>query len=91
VSNDREHPLPAVVDNALTSEGDLHLVITEASIVATMTGTKFFVEYRKVKGTRWLTVSRVRDDVSASMKRAEFLAWAWRAANDEARALGWII
>jgi riboflavin biosynthesis pyrimidine reductase len=86
-----EQPFRVVPDNALTSEGDLHLVITEAGIVATMTGTNFLVQYRKVKGTPGLIVSHVRDDANASMKKAEFLAWAWRAANDEARALGWII
>jgi hypothetical protein len=91
MNNNKEQPSRVVPDNALTSESDLHLVITEAGIVVTMTGTNFLVQYRRVKGTPWLTVSHVRDDANAGMKTAEFLTWAWRAANDEARALGWII
>lgn len=87
----KKRPSSVVPDNSLMSEGDLHLVITESCIVATMTGTNFLVEYRKVKGTPRLVVSQMRDEAGASMKKAEFLAWAWRAANEEARALGWII
>ena len=83
-------PSRVVADSALTSESDLNLVITEAGIVATMTGTNFLVEHRKVKDTLADSLT-LRDDANASMKKAEFLAWAWRAANDEARALGWII
>jgi hypothetical protein len=89
MNNDKEQPSRVVPENALTSEGDLHLVITESCIVATMTGTDFLVEYRKVKRTPRLVVSQMRG--GASTKKAEFLAWAWRAANEEARALGWII
>jgi hypothetical protein len=84
-------PSSVVPNNSLMSEGDLHLVITEGYITATMTGTNFLVQYRRVKGTPWLVVSQMRDDAGASMKKAEFLAWAWRATNEEARALGWII
>jgi len=87
----KERPSSVVPDNSLMSEGDLHLVITESCIVATMTGTNFLVEYRKVKGTPRLVASQMRNEAGASMKKAEFLAWAWRAANEEARALGWII
>jgi hypothetical protein len=87
----RRRPSSVTPDDSLTSEGDLHLVITEGCILATMTGTNFLVQYRKVKGTPRLTISIVRDDANASMKKAEFLAWAWRAANQEAQALGWII
>jgi hypothetical protein len=87
----KERPSSVMLDDSLTSEGDLHLVITEGCILATMTGTNFLVQYRKVKGTPGLTISHVRDDANASIKKAEFLAWAWRAANEEARALGWII
>lgn len=77
--------------NSWTSEGDLHLVLTEGCIVAAMTGTNFLLEYRKVKGMPRLVVSKMRDDAGPSIKKTEFLAWAWYTANEEARALGWII
>jgi hypothetical protein len=32
-----------------------------------------------------------RDDPDASITRSEFLARAWRVANDKARELGWIV
>jgi hypothetical protein len=31
------------------------------------------------------------DDRDAPITRAEFLARAWKAANDKARELGWIV
>lgn len=75
----------------MTSQGNLHLVITERSIIVTVTGTNFLVAYRKVDGKTWLAVSHLQDDPNANMKQAEFLTQAWSAANDEARALGWIV
>jgi hypothetical protein len=77
-------------DDALTSDGELHLVVTTGGIVVTMPGTDFVVGYRKVKETPGLTVSHLHDDPDASIKQAEFLARAWSAANDRARELGWI-
>jgi hypothetical protein len=32
-----------------------------------------------------------KDDPHAPMTHAEFLARAWKAANDKARELGWIV
>jgi hypothetical protein len=33
----------------------------------------------------------LNEDRNASMTQGEFLALAWRAANDKAREMGWIV
>jgi hypothetical protein len=76
--------------DALSGEGDLHLVITEAGIEVTMIGTNFSVAYRREKKTPWLKVTAVQDDPEVNMKKAAFLAQAWGAASAEAYALGWM-
>ena len=76
---------------AKNETGDLHLVVASDDIVVTMPGTDFLVVYTKPENTPWLMVTKLKDDRTASLKLAEFLARAWVAANDKARELGWIV
>ena len=76
---------------AKNETGDLHLVVASDGIVVTMPRTDFLVIYTKPENTPWLMVTKLKDDQTASLKLAEFLARAWIAANDKARALGWIV
>lgn len=47
----------------------------------------------QAKGSSGLLAKDIanRDDPDIPMTAAEFLAKAWRAANDKARDLGWIV
>jgi hypothetical protein len=51
------------------------------------------VTYYKPDGSPQLLAKNItdRDDLRLSMTAAEFLAKAWRLANDKARELGWIV
>ena len=70
---------------------ELHLVVASGGIVVTMPGTDFLVVYSKPENTPWLMVTKLKNDQTARIKQAEFLARAWIAANDKARELGWIV
>jgi hypothetical protein len=48
------------------------------------------VIYRKTKYLQLVTFD-FRGDKDAGMPLADFLARAWRVANDKARELGWIV
>jgi hypothetical protein len=58
---------------------DLHVEVRGAEIVVTLPFTSYTVTYYKPANSS-----------QAGMTNAEFLAKAWRLANDEARELGWI-
>ena len=61
-------------------------------IVVTLPGTSY-VDYRATAfPQQLLTKSHSgREDQGAPMTQAEFHARAWKAANDKARELGWIV
>ncbi|HAH65029.1 MAG TPA: hypothetical protein DCL72_06045 [Rhizobiales bacterium] len=60
------------------------------TIVVMMPGTRFSVTYRMLEDPQ-LWSDLVLDDQDATITRAEFLARGWKAANDKARELGWIV
>ena len=47
--------------------------------------------YRKPYEVSGLVAFGVRDDNDAGVSQIDFLARAWRVANDKARELGWIV
>ena len=57
--------------------------------VITMPGTSYKVTFRELADGPGLSASHnIRDDRDAPITRSEFLARAWRVANDKARELG---
>ena len=62
-------------------------------ILVTLLGTSYSVTYFKRKDSPGLLAKHIadKDDPRVPMKAAEFLAKAWRAANERARELGWIV
>jgi hypothetical protein len=77
----------------MTTDADLHVEVRERDIVLTMPGTNFRVVYRK-PGRGPKLVARLdyfQNEQKGSITRAEFLARAWKLANDKARELGWIV
>jgi len=49
------------------------------------------VIYSKPKKCSGLVAFGVRGDKDACVSQVDFLARAWRVANDKARELGWIV
>jgi hypothetical protein len=49
------------------------------------------VTYRKADDKPELIVTNMRRDSDPSIRQRDFLARAWRIANDKARELGWIV
>ncbi len=66
-----------------------------SDIVVTLPGTRLEVTYRKSVGGPGLVAkslsSWLPEDLDAPISRADFLALAWRLANDKARELGWTV
>jgi hypothetical protein len=61
-------------------------------IVVTLPGTSFRASYHKNPDAPGITQSpAVTDDNSAAITRKEFEALAWKAANEKAKKLGWIV
>ncbi len=71
----------------------LRLEMRDTEFVITMPGTSYQVTFRQLADGPGLSASHniSRDDGDAPITRAEFLARAWRIANDKARELGWIV
>ena len=72
---------------------ELSVEIYGNHIIITLPGTHYSVTYVKPKGQRWLAATDMvhEDDLRIGMTSAEFLAKAWKVANDKARELGWIV
>jgi hypothetical protein len=62
-------------------------------ILVTLIGTNYSVTYFRRKGSSGLFAKHIadKDDPRVPMTGAEFLAKAWKLANDKARELGWIV
>ena len=62
-------------------------------ITITLPGTSYSVTYFKPRGQPWLAAKDIvhKDDPRIAMTSAEFLAKAWKVANDKARELGWTL
>jgi hypothetical protein len=71
----------------------LEVRIIDDEIVVTLPGTNYSVTYYKMIGSPGLMAKRItdKDDPrSPQMSVSDFLAKAWKLANDKARELGWI-
>jgi hypothetical protein len=72
---------------------ELHVQVVDDEIIVTLLGTGYSVIYYRPKSSPGLLAKRIsdRDDPRVPMRVSEFLAKAWKAANDKARKLGWIV
>jgi len=77
------------------TEPRLRIEVLGSDIVVTLPGTTLEVTYQKcVEGPGLVAKSLsfwLSEDLDAPISRADFLALAWRVANDKARELGWIV
>jgi hypothetical protein len=75
------------------SAADLHVEVQDGHIVVTLPYTHYTVTYYKPANSPQLLAKLFlgKDDSHARLTHAEFLAQAWKLANDKARELGWIV
>jgi hypothetical protein len=71
----------------------LDLEVRGNDITISLPGTRYAVTYYKPVDSPQLLAKRLAgdDDPRVAMSHAEFLAAAWRLANNKARELGWIV
>ena len=72
---------------------DIHLDVRGGDIIVDLPGTCYTVTYHKpaVSPQLLATYQSAKDDDRTEITQAQFLARAWRLANDKARELGWIV
>jgi hypothetical protein len=77
----------------MTPFGALVIDVLGGNIRASLAGSNYAVTYHKPRNSPQLLAKSlpVNEDRHASMTQGEFLALAWRAANDKAREMGWIV
>ena len=75
------------------SWGRLRIDAVDNEIVVTLPGTSYSVTYYKLPNSPQLLAKRIanQDDPRVPITLSEFLARAWRIANDKAREMGWIV
>jgi hypothetical protein len=75
------------------SDPELYVEVSGADITVTLPGTTYTVTYYKPAKSPQLLAKRIsdRDDPGVPMTVSQFLAKAWRLANNKARELGWIV
>jgi hypothetical protein len=75
------------------SAADLDVEVHDGDIVVTLPCTRYTVTYYKPANSPQLLAKRFpgKDDPHARLTHAEFLAQAWKLANDKAREVGWIV
>jgi len=77
----------------MTPFGTLVIDVLGGNIRVSLAGSNYAVTYHKPRNSAQLLARSLptKEDRHASMTQGEFLALAWRAANDKARELGWIV
>ena len=72
---------------------DIHLDVSGGDIIVDLPGTRYTVTYHKPVVSPQLLAAYLPgdDDPRTKLTQAEFLARAWRLANEKARELDWIV
>jgi hypothetical protein len=75
------------------SWGNLHIAVVDDEIIVSLPGTSYGVTYFKPPNSPQLLAKNIsdRDDFRTPLRLSEFLARAWKVANDKARELRWIV
>jgi hypothetical protein len=70
---------------------ELRVQVVDDEIIVTLPGSHYSVTYYKPAKSPQLLAKCIsdREDPRVAMRLSEFLACAWRLANDKARELGW--
>jgi hypothetical protein len=80
-------------DSRMRGLADIHLDVRGGDIIVDLPGTSYTVTYHKPAVSRQLLAAYqpAKDDARTGLTQAEFLARAWRLANDKAREMEWIV
>jgi hypothetical protein len=75
----------------MSANSEFRVQVVDDEIIVTLPGSHYSVTYYKPAKSPQLVAKRMsdRDDPRVAMRLSEFLARAWRLANDKARELGW--
>ena len=73
------------------AKSELRVQVVDDEIIVTLPGSHYSVTYYKPAKSPQLIAKYIsdRDDPRVAMRLPEFLARAWRLANDKMRELGW--
>jgi hypothetical protein len=78
----------------MKSEADLlHVEVVDDEILVSLPKSELSVTYYKSDKSPWLLAKCMTEkyDPRTPMTMSEFLAKAWKLANDKAREIGWIV
>jgi hypothetical protein len=77
----------------MTRDSRLRLDVVDDEIIITLPFTAYTVTYYKPANSPQLLAKNfpIEDNHRVPLTQAEFLARAWKLANDKARELGWIV
>jgi hypothetical protein len=77
----------------MTANRELYVEVIDDEIAVTLPSSRYSVTYFKPENSSGLIAKRIadKDDPNAALSVSEFLAKAWKLANDKARELGWIV
>jgi hypothetical protein len=76
----------------VTANRELRAEVIDDEIAVTLPSSRYSVTYFKPENSSGLIAKRIADkDARAAMSVSEFLAKAWKLANDKARESGWIV
>jgi hypothetical protein len=75
----------------MRANSELSVQVVDDEIIVTLPGSHYSVTYYKSAKSLQLLARFISDrvDPRVAMKLSEFLALAWRLANNKARELGW--
>jgi hypothetical protein len=75
------------------SRSDLNIEVLDNEIIVALPGTSYTVTYFKLARSPQLLAKNfsTKDDDRVPLTNGEFLARAWKLANNKARELGWIV
>ena len=75
----------------MTANSEFSVQVVDDEIVVTLPGSHYSVTYYKSAKSPQLLAKYIsdRDDPRVEMRVSEFLALAWRLADDKARELDW--
>ena len=79
-------------DSLMRGLADIYLDVRGGDIIVDLPGTSYTVTYHKPAVSPQLLAAypSSKDDARTGLTLEQFLARAWRLANDKARELGWI-
>ncbi len=77
----------------MTAKSELSVQVVDDEIIVTLPGSHYFVTYYKPTKSPKLLAKFIsdRDDPHVAVKLSEFLALAWKLANDEITSCGGLL